>query len=558
MTRVIALRGRLRVYRRTLRAGLVLRSAVSCIVALAIGWSAAACGSAKSTPDTRPAQPGAPAAPTLVVLITIDQFRADYLDRFGPQLTGGLARLTTGGSYFRNAHHDFAIPETAAGHATLLSGRFPRGTGILLNSSSVGDVASPVVGGTGPGASPRAFVGTTLVDWIRSRHPASRALAVSGKDRSAILPVGRSREQVYWYTGDGRFVTSSYYRAELPAWVNAFNARDLPRRRAGTTWHPLLPDSMYAERDAEPLERAGGDFTFPHRLPTDSAAAAARLIATPWMDEITLQFALAGVAALALGAGPHPDVLSISLSASDAIGHGYGPDSKEMHDQVLRLDRALGAFLDSLAGLRAPGRTLIALTADHGVARLPEIATRESGRTSWRVDAEALLAASRAEMRRAGVVGDALDLYLGILLVNRPALARARLDADSALAAFAARARQFPGIGRVDRMRDLRRADLATDAIARRWVHLLPESAGVEYVVTLSPGSIWSTSNVASHHSPHDYDTRVPLVLYGPSFPAGRSDAFVRVVDLAPTLARALGVRPSEVIDGVVLPAVPH
>ena len=132
----------------------------------------------------------APAPPSLIVLITIDQFRGDYLDRFGPQLRGGLARLARGGAWFTNAHHDHAITETAPGHATLLSGRFPRSTGIMANRIGViDDSARLLVGPPGPGASPRRFQGTTLVDWLQSRDPASRALSVSMKDRGAILPV---------------------------------------------------------------------------------------------------------------------------------------------------------------------------------------------------------------------------------------------------------------------------------------------------------------------------------------------------------------------------------
>ena len=139
-------------------------------------------------------RPASAAAPTLVVLVTVDQLRADYLDRFAPQLRGGLARLAAGGAYFREAHHDHAIPETAPGHATLLSGRFPGSTGIIANEVGVDDPGAPLVGGrTGDGASPRRFRGTTLADWLRERDSRSRAVGISAKARSAILPLGRAR-----------------------------------------------------------------------------------------------------------------------------------------------------------------------------------------------------------------------------------------------------------------------------------------------------------------------------------------------------------------------------
>ena len=155
------------------------------------------------------------ARPSLVVLITIDQLRGDYLDRFGSQLTGGLARLVRGGAWFTNAHHDHAITETAPGHATLLSGRFPRSTGITANRAGVFDTGARVLDTPDqPGASPRQFRGTTLVDWLRARDAGSRAFSVSMKDRGAILPIGRLREQVYWYVPTGRSV--SYTHLTLP------------------------------------------------------------------------------------------------------------------------------------------------------------------------------------------------------------------------------------------------------------------------------------------------------------------------------------------------------
>src|SRR5437764_1456960 len=205
------------------------------------------------------AQP--PRKPTLVVLVTIDQFRADYLDRFGPQMTGGIARMMRDGARFTDAHQDHAITETAPGHATLLSGRFPRSTGIMMNSIGVADDSKPLLGGSyGVGASPRRFKGTTLADWLHTADPRSRALSVSMKDRAAILPIGTSKSEVYWYSPDGMFSTSSYYRDSLPAWVGAFNERHLPQSYAGKHWTLLLADSAYHEADSVPAESNGAGY----------------------------------------------------------------------------------------------------------------------------------------------------------------------------------------------------------------------------------------------------------------------------------------------------------
>ncbi|MGH7700399.1 MAG: alkaline phosphatase family protein, partial [Gemmatimonadales bacterium] len=291
--------------------------------------------------------PAAPPKPRLVVMITVDQLRPDYLARWRGEFTGGLARLLGQGAVFTDAYQDHAITETAPGHSTVLSGRWPAHTGIASNAAGVLDSTAPLIGVAGPGASPHRFRGTALFDWLQAADARARALSVSRKDRGAILPVGRAREHVYWYQG-GFFTTSAYYRDSLPRWVRAFNGRRIPFKAAGTAWTTLLPDSLYPEPDDQPWENRGQGNTFPHALPADSAAAAWTFAGTPAMDSLTLAFALAGVEALELGRRGATDLVAISLSATDAVGHTFGPHSREVHDMVLRLDRYLGWFLDRL------------------------------------------------------------------------------------------------------------------------------------------------------------------------------------------------------------------
>ncbi|HEY3114235.1 MAG TPA: alkaline phosphatase family protein [Gemmatimonadaceae bacterium] len=490
-------------------------------------------------------------APSLIVLITIDQFRWDYLDRFGPQLRGGLGRLARTGAWFTNAHHDHAITETAPGHATLLSGRFPRSTGIMSNRMGVEDDAAPLLGEpTGTGASPQRFQGTTLVDWLRKKDSDSRALSVSMKDRAAILPVGRSRAEVYWYYPDGTFTTSRYYRDTLPDWVNRFNERRLPQSFAGRIWTLLLPDSAYKEPDSVSIEMGGHNFVFPHVF--DTAAVASLIRVSPWMDEITLDFALDGLNVLSLGESSRTDVLAMSLSATDLIGHGFGPDSREMHDNILRLDRNLGVFLDSLFKLRDSSRVAIVLTGDHGVGTIPELAARSVKPTPVRVNTLELAVGLRTLVAAARIDTTRVDLDQQIVLADRNALKERGAGLDSALAVFALQAKMLPGIARVDRFRSLLHGDTINDPIARRWVHQFPAQSNIEMVITLTPFSTFG-GNVASHGSPYDYDTHVPIIFAGPWFAPGRYPEFVRTVDIAPTLAEIAGVKPSEKLDGVVL-----
>jgi len=522
---------------------------------LLIGVAAAFRGSVQARVDAPHASRRATAAtpPTLVVLITIDQMRGDYVTRFGPQLRGGLARLAQGGAWYTNAHHDHAITETAPGHATLLSGRFPRSTGIMMNSIGVEDADAPLLaGGYGPGASPKRFTGTTLVDWLRSAQSKSRALSVSMKDRGAILPVGKSKSDVFWYSIDGRFTTSNYYRTDIPTWVNAFNARLLPASYAGKQWTLLLPDSAYAEPDNVAVEGGGTDVVFPHKLPDDAMEAQSLVRVTPFMDDLVLAFALDGLTQLSLGSGPHTDILAISLSATDVIGHRFGPDSREIHDQILQVDRSIGRFLDSLYKLRDSTRVTVVLTGDHGVGTIPELANAK-GITPPPVRAtmKSLIPPLRARLRAARVDTFAIDVDQNLVLVDRSAFKKAPQLADSVLDAFAATARQLPGIARVDRFKALL-ADTLTDPIARRWSHQFPANVNVEMIITLTPFSTWG-GNVASHGSPYDFDSNVPLIFFGDGIAPGKHADFVRTVDLAPTLAELLGVKPLEKIDGVPL-----
>jgi len=529
-------------------------------------------GAQSSTPGggTRAVAPAAALAPTLVVFITVDQLREDYLDRFADQLSGGLKRLATGGAFFVNAYHDHATTETAPGHSVTMSGRFPAHTGIVRNNAGVQDPLAPLVGPAPtvrlagpapaspppptPGASPFRFRGSTLIDWLRVKDPRSRALSVSRKDRGAILPLGRAKQEVYWYdTNSGHFTTSTYYHDTLPDWVRRFNERRLPQRLAGAEWTPLLPDSAYPEADSVAVESEGKNFTFPHRLPADTAEATRLLVDFPQMDEITVALALEGVQSLGLGDGPQTDVLAVSLSTTDAVGHRYGMNSKELHDQVLRVDRAIGVLLDSLYRLRDSSRVVVALTADHGVAPYPELHFAGQRGATLRADLAPLVTRYAERLAARGVDSSAFDFETGMLFVDRAAFARAGVSADSVLRAFASQARQVPGVLRADMVRALTSADTVRDAIARRWYHALPADLPVALVVTLRPYVYWSGATNATHGTPHDYDAHVPVIFYGAPFRPGRYRRAARVVDMAPTLAAAAGVTPTEQLDGRVL-----
>ena len=497
--------------------------------------------------------------PKLVVMITVDLLRPDFFDRYHSQLRGGLDLLRREGAFFTHAYQDHAVTETAPGYATVLSGRWPAHTGIVRNAAGVQDPTAPLLEVGGPGASPARFRGTALLDWLEAVDSGARALSVSRKDRGAILPVGRSRQQVYWYQS-GVFTTSRYYADSLQTWVRVFNAERVPFKAAGAAWTLLLPDTDYAEPDTQVWENGGSDVAFPHRLPLIGTRAAAAFAEVPAMDSLTLAFALAGVDALGLGRRGSTDLLAVGLSATDAVGHAFGPDSREIHDQFVRLDRYLGWFLGGLFRRYGRENLLIALTADHGVTPLPERSRAEGHHEATRVLPDSIVQSVNAELRaRMGQgTGDWLEFDSGMFLVrDRDARAAAGVDVDSLVGALAAQVRALPGVARVDRPADLVGTDTAADPVARRWLHDLapPSDAGVVLVVTLEPYSIWGYDNlpIAMHGQPSDFDAHVPLMLWGRGVRRGVYHARASTVDIAPTLARLLGVTPLERLDGRVL-----
>jgi hypothetical protein len=493
--------------------------------------------------------------PRLVVFITVDQMRPDYFDRWAGQLTGGLARLSRQGAFFTNAFQDHAITETAPGHSVTMAGRFPRSTGIVRNAAGVEDPQAPLLTSRDPGASPFRFRGSVLIDWLRVKDPRSRALSISRKDRGAILPLGRAKQNVFWYaTSNGQFTTSRYYADTLPEWIRRVNARRVPQRLAGEAWTLLLPAREYAEADSVPQESGGRDFTFPHVLPTDTARAAGAFPGTPMMDQLTLDAALEGLQALDLGRGPQPDILAISLSATDYVGHRFGPDSREQHDNILRLDRALGAFVDSLYKLRDSSTIVFALTADHGVTSFPELVAQRAHRAPPpRYDVATPYAELQATLARSGVDTSAIEFDGALVLVDREAFAQAHVDPVPALTRFADALRRQPGIARVDRVRDLARRDTVNDAVSRRWLHMLPPDLPIELVVTPVEGAYPAGASIAEHGTPYDNDAHVPVIFYGAGVRPGRYSERALVADAAPTLARILGVTPIERLDGRVL-----
>jgi predicted AlkP superfamily pyrophosphatase or phosphodiesterase len=535
----------------------LLRRAFSVLVVLLLS----ACAGMPSAPP-----------PKLLVFIAIDglpQWQVTaYRDQLAPD---GFARFLDRGAWFADAHHGHAFTVTAAGHATMLTGAYPRRTGIVGNDwldpatgarvYNTGDASHHYLDNpTDPldGTSPRNLRVETLGDVLRRAHPSSRVVAVSGKDRGAILLAGHAGTAYMYMDDSGKIVTSDYYAKALPAWVNDFNAARPADRFFTTEWKPLLPEAAYARSlpDKQPwFSRSRG--ALPMRIAEPGVTAPdkayyQRLLASPFIDALVLDFARSAIAGEQLGRHEAPDILALSQSGHDYVNHAFSAESRLSHDHFLQLDRLLQAFFQDLDQRVGAGNYLVALTADHGFTPAPEYSA-SLGRDAKRISGDGLVRnINDALQQRFGPGRWVRGFSAGGLLIDSAAADRVPRETLAEAARDALRA--HPAVAVAYTRRELMSGSGAGgphfEALARSF-H--PEvSPDVPYV--LNPWWIATTAG-ATHGSPYAYDTHVPILLWGPPWVrAGRVDRPVAVVDLAPTLARVLVVPAPAAAEGRPLP----
>lgn len=511
-------------------------------------------------PAASPA-PDAAARPRILVFVSVDQMRFDYLIRFGPLFQGGFKRFLEQGAVFTNARYRHANTETGPGHSLLLTGRHARDTGIVANEwydrlagevNVVDDpVGRPLPGPLGRAASPVTTFGVTIGDLLKKVSPASRVVGVSMKDRSAVLMAGRRADAAYWYAPEnGRFGSSTYYMSELPAWLRAWNAAGHVDGLRGAAWTRLLPDVTPYERLAGPDDVRGEwddrDTVFPHRIRGNPPEEAFYddIRRTPYADALTLDVALGAMNAHELGRDDATDVLAVGFSATDSIGHTYGADSQEQMDQLLRLDRVLGRLMDEAEARAGRGRVLFGLSADHGAMPLVEV-LRQRGVPARRVHPDELLRPVQQALQAGFPNGQGLlayyldpNFYLDLDAIQRQGLRRADVEATVI--------RALLETGVVDRV--YTHADLMGDApgndpdfvlfrnsfFAPRSPHLMVHLKPNIYMARYPGGS--------GHGTAHEYDRHVPVAFLGPGVRPGRPDTACGPQDIAPTLARLLGL----------------
>lgn len=491
------------------------------------------------------AAPGPRPAVTLVVQITVDQLRGDLLRDFPQLRRAGLRRLTAEGTWFRHGVVDHAVTLSWPGHATLATGLHPAHHGWSANEwwreragrfqpvDVAEDAACPMLGDrTTAGSSPRSLQGTTLGDWVKASHAGARAIALGTGGGIPAAYAGRTGDGAFWYDADvDGFTSSTCLAARLPAWLTDFNARGLPRFRS-RHWRASLRGDSGRVHFAHAFEpgKDGGPASF-----------GAWFAGTPLKDEALFALAAVAVRAERLGQRGVLDSLALDVDSTDGAGHEYGARSAEQLDAVRRLDRALGRFLRVLDREVGRGRYVVALSADHGVADTP--------------------AAGRGRRVRAAEIEALLDRVEAAVVAHpeapRRVAAEVLASADFVGAVYAADALGPEG----DPYRELFRHSLrggegyTTDFPLWSAKPRPHHPARYGLMVRFTEGAVFDAA-VGVHGSPYAYDRDVPIVFYGPGFGRLTLERGARTVDVAPTLAAALGIEAPAGLDGRVLAEV--
>ncbi len=555
------------------------------------------------------------ARPKLVVGIVVDQMRYDYLYRYWSKFgKGGFRRLLGEGFSFESCHYNYVPTYTGPGHASIYTGATPSAHGIVGNNWYVReegratyvteDKTVQSVGGTGAAGqqSPRHMLTTTITDELRlATNFQSKVIGVCIKDRGSVLPAGHAANAAYWYDGgNGNFITSTFYQKTLPDWVVKFNQRGLATKYLAQPWHTLRPIGEYTESSADdvPWEAAfKGEAApvFPHDLPAISGVPAAvpkdnlpgparqtaadgkntsltpkagasaanaatpnlgLLPSTPFGNTITTEMALEALRAEQLGQRGITDFLALSYSSTDYVGHQFGPNSIEVEDTYLRLDQELARLFDTLDRTVGKGQVLVFLTADHGAAHSPNF-LRAHNLPSGAVGASVMRDSLQSRLvRRHGPGNWVLSYENQQVYLNRTLAGQKNIKLTDLAEEVVQVLVQLPGVSRALTAEDVQKSHWNSGTLMFLENGYYPKRCG-DVLVVLEPS--WYESYTypvvkgTTHGASWSYDTHVPLLFWGWRVKHGESAAPVRVVDIAPTVARFLHIQEPSGCSGVPL-----
>ncbi|HEX9957717.1 MAG TPA: alkaline phosphatase PafA, partial [Fibrella sp.] len=484
--------------------------------------------------------PGSPLSrPKLVVGIVVDQMRYDYLYRYYEKYSslstgGGFRRLMEQGYNCRNNHYHYAATYTGPGHAAIYTGSAPALNGIVGNEfydRQLGrimycaeDTTVKTVGNSGSAGqmSPRNMLVTTIGDQLKlATDNRAKVVGIALKDRGSILPAGHAADAAYWFDSkDGNWITSTFYRKDLPAWVQAYNNRRLPDQFVRQKWEPLLPLDKYVEStsDDQPYEASLPGETkavFPHEFVAVSGQSRYEVLrATPYGDQLTKEFAIAALDGEQLGKDDITDLLAVSFSSTDYIGHAFGTHAIETEDEYIRLDLQLQEFFNQLDAKVGKGAWLAFLSADHGAADVPAFSK------SYRIPADVkpygeVSEAVKAALAKAYGPGQWMLTYFNQqIYLNTALLAEKKIPMQDVYALIRATLLAQRGVINVVNLHQLADAAMPESQLTLLRNVYYPNRSGDLYVV-LQAGWFEGRNKGTTHGTTYSYDTHVPFLLYG-------------------------------------------
>lgn len=523
----------------------------------------------------------------LVLQITVDGLRGDLLDRYGDRFTaGGFRSLLERGVVFTNAHYSHANTETIVGHTTLATGAHPSEHGMVGNviydarnsrlAYSMEDADSPMLPtrevdkagaqvdpaqkrSGSQGRSPVNILVSTISNELSVFYAGKpKVFGVSGKDRSAIAMAGHVGKAFWYSTNTGDFQTSAYYYNAYPDWVRKWNEKRQAEKLSGQAWklRNERPEYIFGFMDNRPFEADLGGYgrTFPHPFgKADDPLFFTRVLVSPEGDRLTADFAKALITAEGLGTDDVPDYLSVSFSGVDAVNHFFGPSSLENEEVVLELDRTLAdflAFVDKTVGL---DNTLIVLSADHGMPEAPEVLA-EKGMNVGRLDPEKVVEVAKDVAKQEfGLEGAVRAFFRPYLYLDSKAISAKGLDQEKVEQVLAAALQRVSGIGKAVSMRALPKLS-GTPVLDMIRKNHHPLRSGDIYVAQAPYWFLQEGGALAvMHGSPWRYDTHVPIIFAGAGITGQTVHRHVRPVDVAPTIAKLLGIKEPSSASGTVL-----
>ncbi len=494
----------------------------------------------------------------LVLFLVVDQFPFEYRDRFAHLFRKGLRRVFTSGTVFSNAHFTHSITATCPGHASLVSGQNPNRHGVVGNwwwDTSRNDEVYCV--GDAHDRSPRFLAVSSLVDWLKDASRESKAYAVSGKDRAAIMLGGKRPDGVFWYDKYRGWFDSTpyYYPSGIPWWVKHSTPYISANRYFGQSWEPL-PVSKKALRRAEIVELDEGVYPdrFPHALgrptitPDESFYKA--IYGSPFLDKLTIEFAERLITKEKLGQRDAIDYLGLSLSALDVVGHGYGPHSREVTDVLVRLDEWLDEFFSFLDRTVGEEKVLLVFTSDHGIPPFPEYLNHQKGhdlgseQTAFRERPEDVSCIQSVGREIGKVYG---RIFQQGFYLQPEAEERGKIpEVSSVLSILPERCEAVQSLLS---HRDLARKRNRTTLEQQYWNNYYA-GRSADFSMVVKPNFLFVPGKGTNHGSPHSFDTHVPIVFSQPGLPVKEVDERVAPIDIAPTIAELLGITPDRSVEG--------